>query len=143
MEQSTSKPVSPSRRAYIKDGIMYNEFVGEITLSAILDVEVQAIALIRKNNIKTIPVIDVLIDIDKTNLKLHLSDYSKAVASVDLLRHISHSWMVGAHGEVRKVAEVIGKIFLSNNLSIVDTLEEAESAARELINSEKTILDEQ
>ncbi len=41
------------------------------------------------------------------------------------------------------VAEIIGKIFLSNNLTLVDTLEEAQIAARELINSEKIILDEQ
>ncbi len=134
---------SASHRAWIADGILYHEYVGELTTSAVLDVELKSIQLLKEQRIQTAPGIVLLKNIDKTNFKLKAADYGKVFAGFDLIKRTSAIWIVGAKDDVKKSISVINKIFFGNRMYLVDTLQEAQDAARTLLSSSEPILEKE
>jgi len=120
---------------------LYHEYIGEITAAAVLDVQGKSIELLKTNNIQRIPIIIILKNIDKTNFKLPIGDYAKAISGFDLVKHVSGAWIVGASDEVKKIIGVINKFFFAGRMHFASTLQEAQVAAHQFAATSESILE--
>ena len=127
-------------KVWFKDGILYSELHGIITLGAILDLQRQGVELIKQHNIDVAPNINIMTDTKDEDFKVKLSEFSKMISSILTVNHVSGIWIVDADEILRKKNEPLAKLFFSGKIRYVDTLEQAESEAREMIDSKKSVL---
>jgi hypothetical protein len=130
-----------SIRAWIEDKILYNEYIGEISMHNVLAMEEQSMSLIKTNKIRLIPVIVILKDMHNTQLNLKLSDWSKIISSVGLIEHLSGVWVVGADETTEKMLNIPNKMFLDNKIKFVSTLAVAQVDAKQGQYSKEAILE--
>lgn len=128
-----------SGRAYIEDGILYTEYVGEFSVPAAYKVEKQAIELLKEKKIGLIPCIVVMKNV---KLKISMKDYAKVI-SFDLIKYISAVWVVGLSGEARRIGQFINKVFLKDRMNFVDSLQEAQASARVARTQEEALLEKE
>jgi hypothetical protein len=131
-----------THEAYIKNGLLYNNFYGEFTSEKSYDVQKRSLELLGEKKIDRIPIIVYLKDIDKSGFKLSMSSYGKVIAGFDLIKRASGIWIVNNNPDVKKIASLVSKVFFSNHLRIVDTLEEAEKEAGKLVTASESILEQ-
>jgi len=132
-----------SHRAYIENGILYLEFINQISAQNVLDNQIEALKLLNEQKIKTIPVVVILKDIDKTGFKIPMGSFGKAIRGFDLVKRASAIWIVGAKGEVKNVVSLMNRVFFSGRMYLVDTVEEAQKNARQFLSDSESILEKE
>jgi len=132
---------NPSYAVYIKDGILYHEYMGDISLSHILDAEKESLGLLRDKNIKFIPIIVLLKNIEKAEYKFSPADFGKAILGFDLTKHISGIWIVGASGGIKKMHDIINTTFFKGKMHLAENFEVAQKEAQSLITASESVLE--
>jgi len=132
---------TPQDKAYIKNGILYQEYIGGVAINNILDAEKTSLELIKQQGKNTVPLIIIMKDFDKSPFKIGMADYAKAIRGLGLISHISGIWLIVDSEEAKKGIALVNKTFLGNRMHVVDTLEEAQLAAQALITSTEAILE--
>jgi len=114
-------------KAWFKNGILYNEIHGVINLATMLDLVKLDKELIIQNNLKLVPSIHILTDTSGEDFKIKPSEYGKLIIAGNILMFYSGIWVVGADNELREKSKIIQKLFFSEKLRWVDTLDQAEA----------------
>jgi hypothetical protein len=130
--------ISPANRAWIANGILYNEYNNEVAVNSILENEEKSMEMILQQKIKVIPMIVIFNNINKSTFKIGMKDYSKVITAVDLSKHVSGAWIVGLTPDVKKLVDVVNKVFFAGRMHFVTTVAEAEKGALELLASPST-----
>jgi hypothetical protein len=134
--------ISTPNKAWLKDGILYSEIHGTVTLDDLVDLQRQGVELIKLHNIGTAPNINIMTDAKGVDFKIKLSEFGKVITSIDTIKHASGIWIVGADEELRKRNEHFIKLFFGGGIGYVDTLEQAEAEARKLLGNDLSVLEQ-
>jgi hypothetical protein len=138
ISQAVANPDLYPCRVWYDGGIIYVEYVGQITLAKILAIYKEALRIIETEHLDFVPFIGLADKI--TDVKLSMSEYAKVVSAYNITTYASGAWFVGVTPSVKLILKTISASFLSNKLKFVDALEEAQREARQLI-SDTSILD--
>ena len=141
MDQNDYPVSKKPRGVWIEDGILYAEYINEISLEEILENEKKSIHLINEHKIRCIPLVVLFRNIGKTEFKLSISDFGKTLATFNLFNRTSGIWVVGAEEELKQVISMASRIFVANRIKFADTLDEAKAAAMLLRSSSTSILE--
>jgi hypothetical protein len=133
--------MSPTTSVWIEDGILYNQYLNEVTLENVLEHQQNSIQLLKEKGINLLPMIAIFVNVTKEGFKLTLANYAKILVKNDLTKFVACVWIVGASPEVQRIVNVFNKAFLSNRLRFAQTLEEAKTNAKTYLSSTKTILE--
>jgi hypothetical protein len=133
---------NPQNKVWMKDGVVYSELHGIITLEDILDIEAQGAEIMKQHNINIAPYISIMNEAKSEDFHIKLSDFSKMISSRDSIKHTSGIWIVGADKVIRKKNELSDKLFFGGKIRYVDTLEQAETEVRKMVDSDIPILEQ-
>jgi hypothetical protein len=126
----------------IRGGIFYYEFYHILSVDSVLESEKMAFKMLQENHISLIPAIVQFKNMDEDNVRASLLDLGKIFTAHDIMKYNSGLWFVNATGKIRKMSEMLNKIFLGGKANFVETLEEAEAGARKARDTETPILEQ-
>jgi len=128
-------------RTWFEDGIVYTEFVHPVNAAAIKAMQNKGLEVLAQTGANHVPYIVIIKGEAQGNMHIGLGDMGKIV-SHEFTKHISSIWTVGRTQAHNKITDAINHYFLGNRMHFVDTLEEAQAGARQLIHDTLGLLEQ-
>ena len=119
-----------STKAWMKDGILYNEYVGALGAKEGVEMasQVKKILLKLKREKRTdLPIIIIFKDIGKTNFLIKPSEVSKILTEIDFANTVSEVWFVGVPDVLQNIVKIMSSPFLRTTPHFSDSVEEAQN----------------
>jgi len=137
-----SDSIKTTGRTWIEDGILYFEFHGQHALGSIVEIERRASQLVKERQINHLPTIVILDQTEEGTAKIGIADFAKMITSAGVVKHLSGILIVGGGEQATKTIGMLNKFFFSGRIHFFDTLEKAQVAARAIISSDVSILEQ-
>jgi uncharacterized protein YaaQ len=130
-----------TKKIWIEDGILFAEYVNTVTGEDVVAREKIAVEMLDQANIKIIPFILILTNVDLSRFTIKLSDYAQILTSFGFMKRINCIWMVGVPESIKNhVLPIIGK-FYGKRLFFADSLEHAKIEAKKFISHPSPLLE--
>lgn len=126
---------------WIEDGILFSEYVDTMSTPEILEREKIAVEMLNKANIKIIPLILILTNVNKSRFTIKLSEYGQIVTAFGFMPRVSRIWAVGVPEDLKNyVLPMIGTFF-GKHFYFASSLEQAKAEAAKFISHPSALLE--
>jgi len=124
-------------RAWLEDGIVFQEYNTTITLASIHTLSLQTLALVEQYGRQTVPTVCILHD---NKIKLNLADMAK-VAMIPVAQHMSWIIVVGLADQYRDIVETANKLFFNHRIVYFDQVLDAKRFALAHLEDQENMFD--
>ena len=113
------------------DGILYNIYNSEISVSIALDVAKRSLQILDQHHVSMAPIIADFTQVKASDFHLNLPDYAKIIQSAKMFHRISGIWIVGLNETLKSTINTFNQAFFGNKMQFAASIEEAKAAIKE------------
>lgn len=128
MAQDEASVNEDGSKAWIDNGILYNEYASHLDVSIALETAKRSVELMKEEKLSKAPVIADFTRVAEAHFSMKLTDYAKIIRSFDLLRHLTSIWIVGASPKVREQLTIASRAFFEGQMHFADSVDQAKQA---------------
>ncbi len=123
-------------KIWLDSGILYIEYSKKVSLGLFMETQTLGLDLLKQNGLTITPLIIIYEGEAKDAIEFSTPDIGKLFSSVDVFNHVSRIWIVNAGEAHQRIGGMINKFFLNGQMSFVDSLEAAQTEAKEFLAEE-------